>query len=340
MVRYYYIEEKDLTVEVILAIWQHLSHFNHSNLNFFHSTSSFYEGNLNSPAVASTKHCRLENFIDPATEEDNSSFFLHSNFVNENNFNEEFFHLRNSTFISFFIDNMIDVPICFKKSHSLKTKNFELPLLKFSNLLMKKGKREKLLYNLFKAMRVLYKTFKTDKIITSEEDFNWVNLYLFSTHYLLRQDFFDQAQWVLNYKESVDLTFNHSAVDFDKIISNDLFIKNYLLSQISRTLPVFSYFIYSVDKNVRKFSRGKSGKYVFIWKYIAPYKRLYLVMRWIVKDIKFYQSRKFSERLTKTFTNLTLAPEKSFAWKSKIFSHNHVFKNFRKSLMTSLRTTL
>jgi hypothetical protein len=119
-----------------------------------------------------TKHCRLENLIDPINEEENLTSFLHSNFLNENNFNEEFFHLRNSTFINFFIDNMIDVPICFKKSHSLKTKNFELPLLKFSNLLMKKGKREKLLYNLFKAMRLLYKNFKTEKITTSEDEFN------------------------------------------------------------------------------------------------------------------------------------------------------------------------
>jgi hypothetical protein len=32
-------------------------------------------------------------------------------------------------------------------------------------------------------------------------------------------------------------------------------------------------------------------------------------------------------------------PEKSFAWKSKIFSHNYAFRNFRKSLMSTLKTT-
>jgi hypothetical protein len=47
----------------------------------------------------------------------------------------------------------------------------------------------------------------------------------------------------------------------------------------------------------------------------------------------------FQERLIKTFENLYYSPEKSFAWKSKVFSHNYVFKNFRKSLMSSLKTT-
>jgi ribosomal protein S7 len=60
---------------------------------------------------------------------------------------------------------MIDVPICFQKSSSLKTKNFELPLLKFSNFIMKKGKREQTLKNLFNAIRALYKEFNEEKLI-------------------------------------------------------------------------------------------------------------------------------------------------------------------------------
>jgi ribosomal protein S7 len=46
---------------------------------------------------------------------------------------------------------MIDVPICFKKTKSIKFKNFELPLLKFTNLLMRKGKKEKMIKTLFLA---------------------------------------------------------------------------------------------------------------------------------------------------------------------------------------------
>jgi hypothetical protein len=60
----------------------------------------------------------------------------------QNNPFDSFLSFRKSSFISFFIDNMIDVPVCFKKSPSLKYKSFELPLLKFSNFLMKRGGRE------------------------------------------------------------------------------------------------------------------------------------------------------------------------------------------------------
>ena len=133
--------------------------------------------------------------------------------------------------------------------------------------------------------------------------------------------------------------YNNAIFNNNKVINTSFFIKNFFFLLLSKVSPVFSYFIYSVDKNIRKFSRGKSGKYTFIWKYVAPYKRTQLAMRWVVKDIKFFQSKKFEERLINTFDNLMISPEKSFAWKSKIFSHNHVFKNFRKSLMSSLRTT-
>src|SRR5574343_128824 len=54
-------------------------------------------------------------------------------------------YLKNSSYISFFLTNMVDVPVCFKKSISLKRKSFELPILKLFNLLMRKGKREKVL---------------------------------------------------------------------------------------------------------------------------------------------------------------------------------------------------
>lgn len=56
-----------------------------------------------------------------------------------------FLHLRQSTVISFFVDNMIDVPNCFKKSKSLYNKAFELPFLKCVNVLMRHGKKNQIL---------------------------------------------------------------------------------------------------------------------------------------------------------------------------------------------------
>ena len=41
---------------------------------------------------------------------------------------------------------------------------------------------------------------------------------------------------------------------------------------------LFSFYIYKVDKQIYKNSRGKSGKYTFVWKYLAPYKRNLLIL--------------------------------------------------------------
>jgi len=56
---------------------------------------------------------------------------------------EHFHFLRQSTITSFFMASMVDMPVCFKKSKSLYTKTFEIPLLKFSNILMREGLRGK-----------------------------------------------------------------------------------------------------------------------------------------------------------------------------------------------------
>ena len=56
-----------------------------------------------------------------------------------------FLHLRQSTVISFFVDNLVDVPTCFKKSKSLYNTSFELPFLKCINVLMRHGNKNQVL---------------------------------------------------------------------------------------------------------------------------------------------------------------------------------------------------
>ena len=69
---------------------------------------------------------------------------------------DHFFFFRQSTITSFFIENLVDVPVCFKKSKSLYSLTFELHSMKFINLIMRKGMKEKVfstltntLYNIF-----------------------------------------------------------------------------------------------------------------------------------------------------------------------------------------------
>jgi hypothetical protein len=67
-----------------------------------------------------------------------------------------------------------------------------------------------------------------------------------------------------NFQELINLNYSNNYNNNDKFINISFFIKNYLYALLSKVSPIFSYFIYSVDKNIRKYSRGKSGKYTFI----------------------------------------------------------------------------
>ena len=142
-----------------------------------------------------------------------------------------------------------------------------------------------------------------------------------------------------SYFVNIDLPWDAYSLENFKVINNTFFIKNFLLNHLNKTFPIFLYSIYSVDKNVRKYSRGKSGKYSFVWKYIAPYKRLKLAMKLIAREIKFSLYRKLTDRISFTLEEIGLDYKNSFVWKAKVFSHNYVFKNYRKTLMSSLRTS-
>jgi hypothetical protein len=54
---------------------------------------------------------------------------------------DDFSYLKNRTFVSFFRENSVDVPRCFKHTSSVRRSNNELHLLKFNNYLMRDGKR-------------------------------------------------------------------------------------------------------------------------------------------------------------------------------------------------------
>lgn len=82
-------------------------------------------------------------------------------FINENGLDnyrlyKEFTFLHHSSFIAFFINNLIDTPNCFQKLKSIKRRAFELPLLKFINFLTRQGKREKYQNLFFKSLNFLY----------------------------------------------------------------------------------------------------------------------------------------------------------------------------------------
>jgi hypothetical protein len=146
---------------------------NYNFFNFYFLINNFFYDNKNSNFMLlnSLTVLNINNYSNIADEKNllpNKSFFSNLDY----SFLTNFFYLRNSSFIKFFMNNMIDVPICFKKSRSLKTKNFELPLLKFINFLMKKGKKEKTINTVFTSLRFFIKTLKISRFNYSSTNFS------------------------------------------------------------------------------------------------------------------------------------------------------------------------
>jgi len=245
-----------------------------------------------------------------------------------------FLFLRQSTITSFFSVNLIDMPICFKKSKSLYSKTFELPLLKFVNLIMRKGYRTKMIKYTTSSFSSCF--FDLINSWNTPEYSRWTSLY----NSLLNTSFNSDNNLVnANLNTELELYSKHvlikNEVTFNKISNLD----KMLFTKLSDYSPLFSFYIRKVDKSIRKHSRGKSGKYTIMWKYVPIYKRLYITMRWLLKDLKFQKSKSFTSRLIKTLETFLLTPHLSFVCKLRRFTHFFVFQNYKKTLLRTLKTT-
>jgi len=114
---------------------------------------------------------------------------------------------------------------------------------------------------------------------------------------------------------------------------NPTFFKN-----IQSFKPLFHFYVYKVDKQIYKNSRGKSGKYTFLWKYITPYKRFNFVASKLSKEIKFDGSASAQRKVNNIISKYVHSKNLTFTSKSIRFSNNYVFFNSRNTLLQNYRT--
>jgi hypothetical protein len=48
------------------------------------------------------------------------------------------------------------------------------------------------------------------------------------------------------------------------LLRNPLSVKQFLFEKLKKNAPVFGFYVRTVDKNIRKNSRGKAGKHIVI----------------------------------------------------------------------------
>jgi hypothetical protein len=127
---------------------------------------------------------------------------------------------------------------------------------------MRQGKRERVIRVISSASRIISYNLKSPAYAGDFSD--WVGIYfVLSNIFYLRDDYGAYPHTFEYYIQSGEEPDTFSLLD-RFVTDSSGFVKSFLLKILSQVSPVFSYFIYSVDKNIRKFSRGKSGKYTFL----------------------------------------------------------------------------
>lgn len=111
-----------------------------------------------------------------------------------------------------------------------------------------------------------------------------------------------------------------------------------LNSKLLSLKPIFHYYIYKVDKQIYKNSRGKSGKYTFIWKYVAPFKRVNFITFNLSKEVKSDYSKNIVSRIVNCLTKYLKNPRSSMISRSIRFSNNYVFIGGKSILLQKYRT--
>jgi len=101
-------------------------------------------------------------------------------------------------------------------------------------------------------------------------------------------------------------------------------------------LPIFTFDVQKTDKNLVKYSRGKSGRYSLVWRYVPSYKRLGIVYHWLKKEIRLQKSFTFQKRVSKTIETIFLHPSTSLVLRLRTFVHKFVFFKYKKKLLKTL----
>ena len=124
------------------------------------------------------------------------------------------------------------------------------------------------------------------------------------------------------------------------LVRSDNWFQELLFLELVQYTPVFSFYVTKVDKMKRKHSRWKSGKYSIGWKFIPKYKRLLIVLRWLVRDIRFQKSKTLNNRILKSFENLLFDKSSHLVYQLRNFVHRFVFQNYKKTLLRTLKSAL
>lgn len=101
--------------------------------------------------------------------------------------------------------------------------------------------------------------------------------------------------------------------------------------------PMFVLTTEKVTKQIRKNSRGKSGRYVSYWAYLPKHKRNAWVCRQVLNETQFLSAPRAEQRLRGSFYDLLDSMESHYLNQRLLATYGLIFKNYKQSLMNSFR---
>jgi len=256
----------------------------------------------------------------------------------ETQFSEE-----STTLVSFFALQMIDIPKPFSRSKSLYSISAAVPKLRLINMLMRHGQRAKVSIAFSKSMHNLSSLYIASRIGTgSSVVFDW-RLFYTIFNQMLPVELTYSKNGKLVFEDQLNTAFtNKYSQNIEEegyFIEPIDWLQKTIFDELEKHIPLFSFYVKKVDKLKRKHSRGKSGKYSIIWKYVPRYKRMLTTLRWLTKDVRFQKSKTFSLRLNRSFEVFMFDKASHLVPQLRQFVHKFVFKHHKKTLLKTLRST-
>jgi hypothetical protein len=293
--------------------------------------------NLNNYKTASTSLNKL--FITNFKDEACTALYFHESVPNP--FFREIYKINNllegassSNFKIFFKKLQIDTPEVLNKTPSLKRFSGLTPLKRLVLHLSRSGKK-------IKASKLIILSFC--KIIDELKsvDFTKTSLTWREIHLLLTATSTNGLTLNKNFKTQSLGVNEFIYIKHSNIFKNvDYTINSILKQNFKKFNYLFSFYIYKVDKQIYKNSRGRSGKYTFVWKYVAPYKRHFLILHWLMKEVRISAGKTLKDRIYNTLQSFIFTTYNTWIWKIKKFSLNYVYYNLRKTLGETYKTSM
>ena len=256
-------------------------------------------------------------------------------YTQRSNFNEYF--SRESGITNFFFIHSIDIPLYLKPSSQRLNILVGEDERRLVNLLMKDGKRDhntKIFTQVF--LEAHFRPQVNHLLNLTPDILNYLHLFGL---WKLKHDFKIGGTSSINFSSllsTLEEGWSESQVTvWQKLLTFNQF--NFTFNSFFKDhLPLFSFYVQKTDKNILKYSRGRSNKYSLVWKYVPSYNRKRVVSHWLKKEVKLQKHLNYKKRLEKVTELFLFNPSTTLTARLRRFVHRFVFIKYKKRLLKPL----